>query len=108
MFVNTALRLLSLNFFTQLGHCILGGTRSEVEDSVKRVRIDDVCAMAAEPLDEWLENLPRDDVQHMALLLYTNLSKGLQKTNTASVVASFLHKSECTIKHWIDDFVSND
>ena len=66
--------------------------------------------MAAEPLDEWLDNLPRDDVQHMALLLYTNLSKefGLQKTNSASVVASFLHKSERTIRRWIDNFVSND
>ena len=77
---------------------------------MKRVRIEEVRVMAAEPLDGWLDNLTHDDVQHMALLLYTNISKefGLQKTNTASVVASFLHKSERTIRRWIDDFVSND
>ena len=40
--------------------------------TVKRVKIDDVRAMAAEPLNEWLDNLPRDDVQHVALHLYSN------------------------------------
>ena len=79
----------------------------EYDSTVKLVKIDDVRAMAAKPLNEWLDNLPRDDVQHMALLLYSNLSS-LQKTDTASVVASFLHKSERTIRRWIDDFVSND
>ena len=87
-----------------------GDSDDEHDSTVKRVKIYDVCAMAAEPINEWLDNLPRDDVQHMALLLYSNLSKefGLQKTNTASVVASFQHKNERTIRRWIDDFVSND
>ena len=87
-----------------------GDSDDEHDSTVKRVKIYDVRAMAAEPINEWLDDLPRDDVQHMALLLYSNLSKefGLQKTNTASVVASFLHKNERTIRRWIDDFVSND
>ena len=87
-----------------------GNSDDEYDPTMKRVKIDDVCAMAAEPLNEWLNNLHRDDVQHIALLLYANISKefSLQKTNTASVVASFLHKNERTIRRWIDDFVSND
>ena len=88
----------------------MGDSDDEYDSTVKRVKIDDVRAMAAEPINEWLDNLPHGDVQHMALLLYANLSKefGLQKIDTASVVASFLHKSERTIGRWIDDFVSND
>ena len=49
-----------------------GDSDDEYDSTVKRVRIDDVRAMAAEPINEWLDNLPRDDVQHMALLLYAN------------------------------------
>ena len=35
----TALKLLSFHFFTQLGHCIWGDTRSEVEDSTEVIFI---------------------------------------------------------------------
>ena len=48
-----------------------GDSDDEYESTVKRVRIDDVRAMAVEPINEW-------------------------------------HKSERTIRRWIDDFVSND
>ena len=42
----------------------IGGSDDEYDSTVKHVKIDDVRAMAAEPLNEWLDNLPRDDVQH--------------------------------------------
>ena len=77
--------------------------------TLKRPRLQDISTMAFEPLQEWLDNLPRDDLQNVALLLYSNLSTkfGLQKTDTAATVAEFLHKSERTIRRWIDDFVTN-
>ena len=65
--------------------------------------------MAAVPLQDWLDNLPRVDLRHVALLLYTSLPRkfGLQETDTAAAVAE-LDKSEHTISPWIDDFVQND
>ena len=56
------------------------------ESTVKRPKLEDIGTLAAEPLQEWLDSLPRDDVRHVALLLYTNLPRkfGLQKTDTAA------------------------
>ena len=39
----------------------------------KRLKLSEISAMANEPLQAWLDNVPRDDLQHMALLLYTTL-----------------------------------
>ena len=66
--------------------------------------------MADEPLQECLDNVPRDDLQHMALLLYSRLPTvfGLKKTDAAAVVGKVLHKNERTIRRWVDDFVSNN
>ena len=51
----------------------------------------------------------RDDLQHMALLLYGRLPTifGLSKTDTAAVVGEVLHKNERTIWRWVEDFMSN-
>ena len=82
----------------------------EQNSAVKRPRLEDVGTLADEPLQEWLGNLPRDDLQHVAFLLYTNLPKkfGLQKMDTAATVADFIQKSERTVRRWIDEFVQND
>ena len=82
----------------------------EQDSAVKRPRLEDISTLADEPLQEWLGNLPRDDLRHVALLLYTNLPKkfGLQKTDTAATVADFIQKSERTVRRWIDEFVRND
>ena len=82
----------------------------EQDLAVKHPRLEDISALAAEPLQEWLDNLPRDDLRHVALLLYTNLPRkfGLQKTDTAATVSEFLQRSGRTIRCWIDDFVRND
>ena len=82
----------------------------EQNSAVKRPRLEDVGTLADEPLQEWLGNLPRDDLQHVALLLCTNLPKkfGLQKMDTAATVADFIQKSERTVRRWIDEFVQND
>ena len=76
---------------------------------VKRPKLSKISEMAEEPLTAWLDNLPRDDLQHLALLLYARLPTkfGLQKTDTAAVVGEFLHRNERTIRCWVDDFVSN-
>ena len=92
---------------------ILGGEQSASNDqvlAVKRPKLEDVSTLAAEPLQEWLDSLPRDDLCHVALLLYTNLPRkfGLQKTYTAATVAAFIKKSERTVRCWIDEFVQND
>ena len=81
----------------------------EQGSTVKHPRLVDIRAMANEPLQEWLDNLPRHDLQHVALLLHTNLPSkfGLLKTETAATVATFLHKGEHTIRRWVDDFVVN-
>ena len=75
----------------------------------KRRRLSAIGAVADEPAQLWLDNLPRDDVQHMALLLYGRLPTifGLSKTDTAAVVGEVLHKNEHTIRGWVDDFMSN-
>ena len=66
--------------------------------------------MAEEPLQSWLETVPHDDLQHMALLLYTSFPVvfGIHKTDAAAAVGQVLYKNERTIRRWIDDFVSND
>ena len=83
---------------------------SEEDSTVKRPRLEDISTLAAEPLQEWLDNLPRDDLRYVALLLYTNFPRkfGLQKMDTATAVAELLQKSERTVRRWIDDFVEND
>ena len=35
----------------------------EQDTAVKRPRLEDISTLAAEPLQEWLGNLPRDDLQ---------------------------------------------
>ena len=82
----------------------------EQDVTVKRPRLEDISTLAAEPLQEWLDNLPRNDLRYVALLLYTNLPRkfGLQKTDTAATVADFIQKSERTVRRWIDDFVQNN
>ena len=66
--------------------------------------------IADEPIQSWLDYLPRDDLQHTAFLLYTKLPTifGLKKTDVASVVGEILDKNECTIKRWVNYFVLND
>ena len=74
-----------------------GPSASEEAGTVqKRRRLSAIAAMADE---SWLDNLPRDDLQHMALLLYGRLPTifGLSKTDTAAVVGEVLHKNERTI-----------
>ena len=82
----------------------------EQDSTVKRPRLEDIGTLAAEPLQEWLENLHRDDLRHFALLLYTTLPSkfGLLKTDTATAVADILQKSERTVRRWIYEFVQND
>ena len=79
----------------------------EQDSTVKRPRLEDISTLAAEPLQEWLGNLPRDDLRHFALLLYTTLPSkfGLQKTDTTTAIAQ---KSDRTVRRWIDEFVQND
>ena len=82
----------------------------EQDSTVKRPRLEDISTLAAEPLQEWLENLPRYDLRHFVLLLYTTLPGkfGLQKTDTATAVADILQKNERTVRRWIGEFVQND
>ena len=65
------------------------------------------CAIADEPVQAWLDSLPRDDVQHLALLPYAQLSTifDLNKTDT---VGEVLQRNERTIRRWVDDFVANN
>ena len=86
--------------------CGLTSTSEEAGTVRKRRRLSVIGVMADVPVQSWLDNLPRDDLQHMALLLYGRLPTifGLSKTDTAAVV---LHKNERTIRRWVDDFVSN-
>ena len=82
---------------------------NEEELVTKRPRLSEVGAMAEEPVQSWLDHLPRDDLQHVALLLYARLPTvfGVQKTDAAVVVGKVLDKSERTIRRWVADFVSN-
>ena len=68
---------------------------NEDELGAKRPRLSEISAMADEPIQSWLEHLPRDDLQHVALLLYARLPTifGVQKTATAAVVGDVLHKN---------------
>ena len=89
--------------------CGLPSTSEDAGTVRKRQRLSAIGAMADEPVQSWLDNLPRDDLQHMALLLYGRLPTifGLSKIDTAAVVGEVLHKNERTIRRWVDDFVSN-
>ena len=89
--------------------CGLPSTSEEAGTVRKRRRLSAIGAMADEPFQSWLANLPRDDMQHMALLLYGRLPTifGLSKTDTAAVVGEVPHKNEPTIRRWVDDFMSN-
>ena len=86
-----------------------GPSNEEAPAASKRRRLSEITAMGDEPLQAWLDSLPREDVQHMALLLYTRLPAifGLKKTDTAAAVGDILQKNERTIRRWIDDFASN-
>ena len=89
--------------------CGLPSTSEEAGPVRKRRRLSAIGVMADEPAQLWLDNLPRDDLQHMALLLYGRLPTifGLSKTDTAAVVGEVLHKNERTIRRWVEDFMSN-
>ena len=65
--------------------------------------------MSDESLQDWLNSLPREDLQQMALLLYTRLPAilGHKKTDTVAVVSEVLQKNECTVRQWVDDFSLN-
>lgn len=86
------------------------GPSSEAPIATKRRRLSAIAAMGDEPLQEWLDNLPREDLQHTALLLYTRLPVifGIKKTETAAAVGEILQKNERTIRRWVDDFASNE
>ena len=73
--------------------CGLPSTSEEARTVRKRRRLSAIGAMADEPVQSWLDNIPRDDLQHMALLLYGRLPtiSGLSKTDTAAVVGEVLH-----------------
>ena len=47
--------------------CELPATSEEAATVRKRRRLSAIVAMADEPVQSWLDNLPRDDLQHMAL-----------------------------------------
>jgi hypothetical protein len=81
----------------------------EAPAATKRRRLSEITAMGDEPLQAWLDSLPREDFQHMALLLYKRLPTifGLKKTDTATAVGEILQKNERTIRRWVDDFASN-
>ena len=66
----------------------------------KRPRLSDVCAIAEGSVEAWLGSLPRDDVQHLALLHYARLPTifYLNKTDTAATVGEVLQRSEHTIR----------
>ena len=82
-----------------------GGTGSSRDDELvaKRLRLSEINARADEPVQSWLNRLPRDDLQHVVLLLYARLPTifGVQKTDTALVVGKILHKNEHTIRSLI-------
>ena len=82
--------------------CGLPSTSEEAGTVRKRRRLSAIGAMADEPVQSWLDNLPRDNLQ---LLLYGRLPTifGL----SAAVVGEVLHKNERTIRRWVDDFMSN-
>ena len=77
------------------------GSSREDEPLTKRLRLSDISAMADEPIQSWLDHLPRDDIHHVALLLYTRLPAifGIQKTNVVERFYTRMKKQsgrECT------------
>ena len=60
--------------------CGLPSTSEEAGTVPKRQRLSAIGAMADEPVQSWLANLPRDDLQHMALLLYQPYSDSRRLT----------------------------
>ena len=86
------------------------GPSSEGPPASKRRRLSEIAIVGDEPLQAWLVNLPRDDLQHMALLLYTRLSAifGLNKTDTVDVVGDIIGKNKRTVRRWVDDFTLNE
>ena len=60
------------------------GSSREDEPVAKRLRLSEISAKADEPIQSWRDRLPRDDLQHVALLLYARLPTifGVQKTDT--------------------------
>ena len=85
------------------------GPSSEEAPATKRRRLSAIARMGDESLQGWLDSLPRDNLQQMALLLYTRLPAifGLKKTDTAAAVSEVLQKNERTVRRWVDDFASN-
>ena len=75
----------------------------------KRRRLSSIRRMADKPSQSWLASIPREDQQHLALLLYARLPPmfRLGKTDTAGVVGEVIEKNERTIRRWVDDFTSN-
>ena len=72
------------------------------EQCEKRRRLSAIGAMADKPVQSGLDNLPRNDLQHMALLLYERLPTifGLSKSCCC-------WRGSTTVRRWVDDFVSN-
>ena len=92
-------RVICVSTSTEMGVTCANDDKGKTS-TLKRPRLQYISTMAFEPLQEWLDKLPRDDLQNVALLLYSSLSTkfGLQKTDTAATGAEFLHKSERTIR----------
>ena len=63
--------------------------------------------MGDESLQGWLDS--QEDLQQMALLLYTRLPTifGLKETDTAAAVNDVLQKNERTVRQLVDNFASN-
>ena len=80
------------------GEVIEQSTSEGLESAKKQPKLEDISMMAATPLQEWLENLPQNDLQYVALLLYTSLPRSLVfRKHTTAAVAKFLQKSDHTI-----------
>ena len=92
----------------------LGGVRRSRELGSKGVVMNVGCLPQLERDGDFQQSVPwlmnlfsrGDDLQHIALLLYGRLPTmfGFSKTDTAAVVGEVLQR---TIRHWVDDFVSN-
>ena len=86
-----------------------GPSSEEAPTATKRRKLSAIVRMGDESLQDWLDSLPREDLQQMALLLYTRLPAifGLKKTDTAAAVSEVLQKNKRTVRRWVDDFASN-
>ena len=105
-----SLKLLSwgMSFFRSAR--AVSGPSSEGPSASKQRRLSEITIMGDELLQTWLVNLPRDDLQHMALLLCTRQTAmiGLNKTNTVDVVGDIIGKNRCTVRQCVDDFTLNE